>query len=941
LITEADTILGSDISWNQTTVAEVTKAYYTKLLAAAYAFSDTSAVNHDSYGTEAAQALYYIPGSSYKSQFPSDLEISESATYWAEAYDMLKGAGFDFATTGISNMESAIRDKFSDLRDYMAYDWDENFFGSSIQRDFLSVAYFDTLHTDNHHIKLNGALTVLSLTIYSESGSSSDYSRGQSRLRDSLGNMTVTGDNGEAAGGWVEGPRYHRYSLRQYLPAVTALNNLNILGWSDFTELDNTHLLLPKLVMPDGYMPPTDDNEAVVFDPAGLLYSVSDRQPEHDMLHWLWEMSGSSVTNTLLPDYLAQYDDTPPAYNNPVEMGWDTSGFFPESGFARFRSSWEADAVYMLMLTEHGEARINGQAHEHPDPNALLLHAYGDMLLLDSGYGGWGENDSTRFAGNHNIILVDGEGPDAASQGSSNYWDANGTDAYLSEYFTSNGLDYARSQTLYRNTIFQRAVVFPYDRYFLVYDTMSGNEDHTYTLLLHGNGGGTSDGTFTLSEPGGLWAREKSVLLFRTVGSSGLLFDSEDMNHAVYSRTPMLTHTVLKVSLNGREESFLTLLFPERSGTTLPELSQANTTSGTGIQIVRGDTTDVACMSSADSLIIVESGTKTFSSDGEFVFVSTRSDTTVNQVYFIGGSYLASGQDTLISTSASVNMSSDYRFSPGYEGYIQTNQATETVIHGVSVSNVAQVLFDNESISFSGSDNSVSFTAAGDGAWKVEMLYTFAPPSGIQVSDVGSDHGYSTELTWTLSTSESDGTVEWYRIYRSRSTSLADIRPLTDFSVLDSLLVWEEQNTVLVDSVAAGTAQFTDTTVPLNNTSFYYWIQAVGTLGVSEKIPAGSILTDVNENLSPYTIDKPYPNPFNASTQLPYYLPHDTHVVISIYDILGRKTAVIEDSFMSAGYHEAVWNGKTVGGLDAGTGMYLYHFQTKSFEHHGKLMLLR
>ena len=54
LISEANTILDNDVSWNQTTVAEVTKAYYAKLLAAAYAFSDSSAVNHDSYGTEAA-----------------------------------------------------------------------------------------------------------------------------------------------------------------------------------------------------------------------------------------------------------------------------------------------------------------------------------------------------------------------------------------------------------------------------------------------------------------------------------------------------------------------------------------------------------------------------------------------------------------------------------------------------------------------------------------------------------------------------------------------------------------------------------------------------------------------------------------------------------------------------------------------------------------------
>ena len=76
LLNETDSIVQSDISWDSPEVPEETKAYYAKLLAFAYAFSDISNINRTAYGTEAASSLYYIPSGDYPSYVSSDLTSS-------------------------------------------------------------------------------------------------------------------------------------------------------------------------------------------------------------------------------------------------------------------------------------------------------------------------------------------------------------------------------------------------------------------------------------------------------------------------------------------------------------------------------------------------------------------------------------------------------------------------------------------------------------------------------------------------------------------------------------------------------------------------------------------------------------------------------------------------------------------------------------------------
>lgn len=83
------------------------------------------------------------------------------------------------------------------------------------------------------------------------------------------------------------------------------------------------------------------------------------------------------------------------------------------------------------------------------------------------------------------------------------------------------------------------------------------------------------------------------------------------------------------------------------------------------------------------------------------------------------------------------------------------------------------------------------------------------------------------------------------------------------------------------------------------------------------------------------------PNPFNPSTTIEYRLPVKCHVTLTIHDILGRKTAVLQDGMLPAGKHMAAWNGKDMRGNIAASGTYLYLFTAGRYRNQGKLTLVR
>jgi len=79
-----------------------------------------------------------------------------------------------------------------------------------------------------------------------------------------------------------------------------------------------------------------------------------------------------------------------------------------------------------------------------------------------------------------------------------------------------------------------------------------------------------------------------------------------------------------------------------------------------------------------------------------------------------------------------------------------------------------------------------------------------------------------------------------------------------------------------------------------------------------------------------------YPNPFNSSTTIGYYLPVNSFVKIRLYDLAGRLQMRLVERESSAGNHRIEWNPKSLS-----AGMYLLQMQAGKFSSVRKVMLLR
>ena len=79
-----------------------------------------------------------------------------------------------------------------------------------------------------------------------------------------------------------------------------------------------------------------------------------------------------------------------------------------------------------------------------------------------------------------------------------------------------------------------------------------------------------------------------------------------------------------------------------------------------------------------------------------------------------------------------------------------------------------------------------------------------------------------------------------------------------------------------------------------------------------------------------------YPNPFNPTTTIPFALPEAADVTLAVYDLLGRRVAVLVEGEMAAGRHEAVFE---AGHLSSG--VYLIRMQSAGFSQVRRMTLVK
>ena len=84
-----------------------------------------------------------------------------------------------------------------------------------------------------------------------------------------------------------------------------------------------------------------------------------------------------------------------------------------------------------------------------------------------------------------------------------------------------------------------------------------------------------------------------------------------------------------------------------------------------------------------------------------------------------------------------------------------------------------------------------------------------------------------------------------------------------------------------------------------------------------------------------------YPNPFNPVTTIHYDLPENSHVKITIFDMLGGEVKTLINKTQDAGSRSVIWNATNDYGKSVSAGIYLYQIEAGEHLQTKKMVLLK
>ena len=126
----------------------------------------------------------------------------------------------------------------------------------------------------------------------------------------------------------------------------------------------------------------------------------------------------------------------------------------------------------------------------------------------------------------------------------------------------------------------------------------------------------------------------------------------------------------------------------------------------------------------------------------------------------------------------------------------------------------------------------------------------------------------------------------------------------------------------------------------LGNGKYSYRLKQIdsdGEFSYSDEIEAY-----INKVPEEYTLLQNYPNPFNPSTKIEYTLPLDSHIKLTIYNLLGEQVSSLVNESKTAGYYSVSWNAGHIP-----SGIYFYSLETNSvggtenFKIYRKMILIK
>ena len=97
------------------------------------------------------------------------------------------------------------------------------------------------------------------------------------------------------------------------------------------------------------------------------------------------------------------------------------------------------------------------------------------------------------------------------------------------------------------------------------------------------------------------------------------------------------------------------------------------------------------------------------------------------------------------------------------------------------------------------------------------------------------------------------------------------------------------------------------------------------------------------DNVKPpvFALKQNFPNPFNPTTTISYWLPETARVRLDIYNLKGQLVKTLIDSEMAAGPHSVIWNGKDGNHQAVASGVYFYRLSSPNNTQTKRMLLMK
>ena len=106
-------------------------------------------------------------------------------------------------------------------------------------------------------------------------------------------------------------------------------------------------------------------------------------------------------------------------------------------------------------------------------------------------------------------------------------------------------------------------------------------------------------------------------------------------------------------------------------------------------------------------------------------------------------------------------------------------------------------------------------------------------------------------------------------------------------------------------------------------------------------LSANTIKIKDTGQLNRFKLEQNFPNPFNTTTTIHYWLPQSSQVKIAVYDLYGKRVRELCNSYEPAGYNAVTWDGTDDSGRPVASSIYFYQIEGPKFRAVKKMLLIK